>query len=61
MEKKRVCSSNSMEKKIVYSSTNPLYPYNTNNQVILTFKYNLYKCRCMGYKPGVNVAPEILY
>jgi hypothetical protein len=32
----------------------PLYPDNTNNQVILILKYYLYKCRCLGDKPSIN-------
>jgi hypothetical protein len=40
--------------KIILGITNPLYPDNTNNQVILILKYYLYKCRCLGDKPSIN-------
>ena len=39
---------------IILGKINPLDPDNTNNQVILILKYNLYKCRCLGDKPYVN-------
>ena len=40
--------------KIILGITNPLYPDNANNQVILILKYYLYKCRCLGDKPSIN-------
>jgi hypothetical protein len=43
------------EPNIILGIANPLDPENFNNQIILISKYYLYKCRCLGDKPSINV------
>jgi len=39
---------------IILGIMNPSDQDNTKDQVILTLKYYLYKCRCLGDKPSIN-------
>jgi hypothetical protein len=39
---------------IILGIMDPLDPDNTKNPVILIWKYNLNKCRCLSDKPSIN-------
>ena len=43
---------------IILGIANSIDPDNTNNQVILILRYYLYKCRCLGGKPSLNIVLE---
>ena len=45
---------------LILGIINPLDQDNTKDQVILILKYYLYKCRCLGDKPSMNI-PEMLH
>ena len=45
---------------IILGIANPFDPDNTNNQVILSLKYYLYKCRCLADNSSINRSTKYL-